>query len=503
MDVTEILDHQSLRPADPVVRAGADSLAGRQIRWVHSSEVLDIASLLRGGEFLLSGGTALAAASSERRHRYIRELAAHHVAALGVETGPDLPELPADLVRAAVEVDLPLIELRRVVPFVEVAESINSVLVSDSVSTLQRADAVSHAVAVELANGAGLRQLLEVIAFELGVTASLLVPGTLSTELLGVPGTPSPTESPEETIDVEIPLRGIIAATLRLDVASASGATLARVAGDRVVDVLALALMQQRPPSLGDIAGVDLLRALAADEREAVLVDMCRPAGFDPENPIVMIAARANDANRLRSVVGRQLALTAERVVPYANPGEVIAVAALSSGREHVSRTALISNLQSSIDDLDASICVGPVVESIRGGAYSLGQARLVLRLAGANPNTAEVFDSDEFIVDRMISENLSSNSKSRLVGELLGELLEYDSRRGTSLTDTLEAWLQSGCNTAASARALYLERQSLHNRLQKIFALIGGDPRGTGKIAGLMVALRVVRQIPSKYHAQ
>lgn len=502
MDLKEVLAHESLRPADPIVRAGAGDLSGRPVRWVHSSEVLDIASLLRGGELLLSGGTALSAASSERRHRYIRELAAHHVTALGVETGPDLPELPADLVRAAAEVDLPLIELRRVVPFVEVAESINSELVSDSVSMLQRADDVSHAVAVELANGAGLRQLLEVIASELAVTISLLVPGSLSTELLAITAGRSGEAVPEQTVDVEIPLRGIVAATLRMDVAAADQAALARVAGERVVDVLALALLQQRPPSLGDIAGVELLRAVAADERETTLIDMCGPAGFDPVAPIVMVSARAGDTNRLRSSVGRVLLRTAERAVPYATPGEVVAIAALPPEGGQRSRAALITDLRSEIKELGAAICVGPMVEDIRGAAYSLTQARLTLELGAASASRAEVFDSNGFAVDRMIAENLSSNSKSRLVGELLGELLEYDERRGTSLADTLEAWLRVGCNTAETARALYLERQSLHNRLQRIFALIGGDPRGTGRIAGLMVGLRVIRQAPSQYHS-
>ncbi|GAB3559521.1 PucR family transcriptional regulator [Spelaeicoccus albus] len=495
------MEHESLRPADPIVRAGANSLAGRPVRWVHSSEVLDIASLLRGGELLLSGGTALSAATSARRHRYIRELAANHVTALGVETGPDLPELPADLIRAAVEVDLPLIELRRVVPFVEVAESINSVLVSDSVSMLQRADDVSHAVAVELANGAGLRQLLEVIASELAVSVSLLVPGTLSTELLGVAGKAADPGAPVQTIDVGIPLRGIIAATLRMDVVVPKQVSLARVVGERVVDVLALALLQQRPPSLGDIAGVELIRAVAADERESALVDMCGPAGFRPDAPVVMLSARANDTNRLRSLVGRVLLRTAERAVPYANPGEVIAVVALSNAGGHRSRAALVADLRNGIGELNAAICIGPMVESIRGAAYSLAQARLTLELAAASASRAEVFDSDGFVVDRMIAENLSSNSKSRLVGELLGELLAHDARRGTRLGETLEAWLRSGCNTAETARTLYLERQSLHNRLQRIFALIGGDPRNTGRIAGLVVALRVARQIPSKYH--
>lgn len=56
---------------------------------------------------------------------------------------------------------------------------------------------------------------------------------------------------------------------------------------------------------------------------------------------------------------------------------------------------------------------------------------------------------------------------------------LAYDRRRGTHLLETRRQWLRSGCSTAETARVLFLERQSMHSRLTRIFELIGGDPRG------------------------
>ena len=75
MFLEDVLKHRTVQAADPLLRAAPDSVAGRQVRWVHSSEVLDIAPLLRGGELLLSGGQALATATDERRVDYVRELA--------------------------------------------------------------------------------------------------------------------------------------------------------------------------------------------------------------------------------------------------------------------------------------------------------------------------------------------------------------------------------------------------------------------------------------------
>ena len=160
----DVLNHPTLAAADPIVRAAARAAARAQLRWIHSSEIIDIAPLLAGGELLLTGGEALALASEERQVNYIRQLAERGVAAVAIETGAALPSLPSSMVAAAEAAGLPLIELRGVVPFVGVMQAINSMLVSDSVSQLRRADEASHAMAVELAHGGGLDRILAVLA---------------------------------------------------------------------------------------------------------------------------------------------------------------------------------------------------------------------------------------------------------------------------------------------------------------------------------------------------
>ena len=171
--LSDVMNHATFTAADPVLRAGAAAAADTQLRWVHSSEVLDIAPLLSGGELLLTGGDALVTASDARRVEYIRQLAERGVGALAVETGQRLASLPSSMVRAAEEAGLPLIEFRKVVPFVGIMQAINSMLVSESVAHLRRADEASHEMAVELAHGSSLDQILAVLAGIIDATLEL------------------------------------------------------------------------------------------------------------------------------------------------------------------------------------------------------------------------------------------------------------------------------------------------------------------------------------------
>jgi purine catabolism regulator len=129
LTLERVLGHPSLQRGEPCVRAGAAGLQ-RRVRWIHSSEVMEIASLLRGGELLLTGGEMLAGASASDQRRYVRQLSERNVAGVAIEIGVGLPTAPPALVDEADDLGFPLIELRRRIPFVDVAEAINAELVN-------------------------------------------------------------------------------------------------------------------------------------------------------------------------------------------------------------------------------------------------------------------------------------------------------------------------------------------------------------------------------------
>ena len=99
--------------------------------------------------------------------------------------------------------------------------------------------------------------------------------------------------------------------------------------------------------------------------------------------------------------------------------------------------------------------------------------------------------DAEAFALERLAAQSLDE-VPAGLVRLQHGALLEHDEQRNRELVETLRVWLDSGCNTAQAARELHLERQSMYQRLQRIFELCGGDPRGTGRLAALHLATRL-----------
>jgi purine catabolism regulator len=142
------------------------------------------------------------------------------------------------------------------------------------------------------------------------------------------------------------------------------------------------------------------------------------------------------------------------------------------------------------------------VVAGISDAPWSLSEAKLTLDLAAA-PGQARpgvggangpVVDAEAYAVERLAVRSLDADQRRNFVRQQLGAVLDHDAQRNSRLLGTLATWLDSGCNTAQAARELHVERQSMHQRLQRIFELCGGDPRKTGRLSALHLAARLAR---------
>ncbi|MEA2246166.1 MAG: PucR family transcriptional regulator, purine catabolism regulatory protein, partial [Solirubrobacteraceae bacterium] len=152
----------SLRRGAPQVVAGRQNLH-RPVRWVHSSEVPHIASLLKGDELLLLTGMGIARGQAAQR-RFVADLDERGVAGVVFELGQVFDRLPPALVEEARARGLPLIELHREVPFVEVTEELHSNIVNRQLAVLRRADELHSRFTQLLLDGSGIPEVLSVLA---------------------------------------------------------------------------------------------------------------------------------------------------------------------------------------------------------------------------------------------------------------------------------------------------------------------------------------------------
>jgi PucR family transcriptional regulator, purine catabolism regulatory protein len=148
--------------------------ADRPLSWVHVSELSDPAPFLEGGELLLTTGLALR--DEQPAAPYVRRLVDAGVAALGFGTGLGNDGVVPQLVEAAEEAGLPLLEVPRGTPFIAISRAVSAALAADEYAAVARTATVQQDLTRAALAPGGTAPLVERLARSIGGWVLLLDP---------------------------------------------------------------------------------------------------------------------------------------------------------------------------------------------------------------------------------------------------------------------------------------------------------------------------------------
>jgi PucR family transcriptional regulator, purine catabolism regulatory protein len=484
LTLAAVLGSPALLHSRPQLLAGDP--AARTVRWVHSSEIYDIARLLRGGELLLTTGLGLERSSPDERRAYVRALAEREIAGLALELAASFSEAPPEMVEEARRLDLPFVVLREVYPFVEVTEQVNSAILDSSIGRLRHADDVGRALSLVLAERGGLDLLTSTLA-ELVARPVVLTDATGAVLAAAADDPQDVLRSPSVTAAVTadgIELGGLVIG------AGATDDDLLQAAIDRAPEIFALEVLRSRAQPL--LTGRDrrelIARMLSGASEPAALEAHAAASGIRADVRWVGLAIGPTERGfSLAQDVARQAGV---RVLAAEVDGASYALMALPGSDPHEAMARVRSGLRSSRGPLTA---VGPVVPAASAGR-SLRSAAQALLLGARSGSDERPLLAEELVVERLLGAVGDSRHLADLVEEQLGPLLRTP--RAETLVRTLEAYLDSGGSKAATARVLHLRRQSVHQRLARIAALLGCDLDDARQQTALRLAL-AARRLP------
>ncbi|MFQ4147560.1 PucR family transcriptional regulator ligand-binding domain-containing protein [Arthrobacter sp. LAPM80] len=483
--LAEVLASTAMSEADPTLRGNVPGTLQRIVRWVHSSEVLEIAPLLRGGELLLSAGAALLALPPQEQELYVRSLATRNIAALALQTAGQGAPLSATLIAAADSYGLPLIELRSVAPFVDIAEAVNRLVVNEQAAAHQVVDDVSRRIARQITDkGPHLPSILEMVATALAAEVSMAASDGLP---MGHAGSAIAGDGP--TVVAGIVVGGQLAAELTLRSRSADPFLL-ELAADRLSGILALALAQAFRPTLAQVANARLMEAVIEGGGVGTVERLWLAAELPPGQASVMAVFRAAGREANFSAVERVLRAGGRNFKSHLWDGDLAVLFPVPRNKARKSREALLHAAREAVQNTDICAAFGPPVDDGLRAHESYVEAKETMGLG--MPVAGEVLDSIEFLGRRIVGAVRGAGFLEIYVRACIGEVLDWDRKHGTALLASLLCWLESGCNTTASAVTLNIERQTMHKRLNKIQELLGGDPRTSGRLFAIHVAAAV-----------
>ncbi|MEU6233535.1 PucR family transcriptional regulator ligand-binding domain-containing protein [Kitasatospora sp. NPDC047058] len=538
--VARVLDLEVMRRGLPQVVAGSGHLE-RPVRWVHVSELPDVAGVLQGGELVLTTGIALPE-DRDGLARYVRELDEVGVAGLVIEFGRRyFDTLPRALVHAAEQRGLPLIALRRELRFVAVTEAVHALVVNAQLEQLRISEAVHQVFNELVVEGAEPTEVVRQVARMAGgpVVLENLAHQVLAHDASGRPET-------ELLEDWERRSRGVRPAG-RTGHDPRSG-WLVTTVGARGQDWGRLVLVQDPGPLpdggahphtmlLERGASALALNRLVVRDRESLERQTHRTllSGILTHALTVSeVALRAQalgvplDGRRLVGVVLRQrrgpipaaleaqarlrdfteLAASAVRscrlsalVGALDDEGVGVLIALGAQQDEHTALDAFAAALRRLTAEAhrDAApvpapvIAVGSSVGSVRDARRTLLEATQVADAAlhDAPGGRAAAYYRLPDVRLRGLLHLLRDDARLQTYVEReLGPLLAHDAEHNSQLVQMLRIYLEQGRNKSAAADAAHLSRPSFYDRLHKVERILGVDLDQVESCLSLHVAL-------------
>lgn len=480
-----VLDQQELALR---LKAGRSGLS-RPITFVLTTELPDPGRWLSGGELVLTTGIRLPVTAVDRAH-YLRALADSGVAAVGFGTGLSHPTVPTDLVAAADELELPLLEVPLPTPFAAVAKRVMGRLAEQEYEAVLRASRAQPKMTRAVIRG-GARATVHELAAATSSTVLVLDPagGVLESH-------PSSVGQGVLT-EIRSALDGPAgAASSGVSVArSGTSITIQQISVDRAVHgylvvVSAAALNHVEQILLGHATSLLALdfekpaRLSSAQNRlnsNALGLLLSDVQNLEPAWAQVANAADTRGAVR---------ALTARCATPdtAAQVESAIEEVMSRTGRALFLRRhdTQVTVLLRGDDDTDlARSLLGGLTSTVRkstrvglSGTHpvnrlveAIEQARLAASAAesGAAPLTFSSLTGRALLSFSATREVLDA-----MADTMIAPLADYDLTHGTALVASLRAFLESNGHWESAADRLGVHRHTLRNRIVRIESLLG-----------------------------
>ncbi|MFC4304577.1 PucR family transcriptional regulator [Cohnella boryungensis] len=521
--------------------AGGSRGVHRKVGWVHVLEITNISPYVSSGDLILSTGIWIHRPEQERTD-YLQQLIRSEAAGLCVELGTSIDRVPEELVAMAEEHDFPLIVFEKPVRFVEITQDIHALLINRHHQMLKTTELFSRrlqqhtqqstdvAAVLRLLHEETSRQVFyissiasnrffpsltgaaasriseyyhreiealfmdnrdEKYMYDMDESASLLVhPVVCFGQVFSAVGIVLPRDARAEFLSPLLDHTAKAIATLVLRTQFLEEKRL-RNQNELIQQLLdnRLENEEQAQTSMG-------LRLLAKGHYLFASGSIEFEDKREESGPEGMEAARQDVLVLLRSLLKRHALANLVMI-----KGNQISLLAAKEAIVEESAASLLKTIRSIADELTRFAArqlpyvmlhagFGKIRTRMTESWRSFHESYQVIEVKRIIPALSDALFYDELGAYRLLKAVPRQSILSEFIDDQLGALVAYDLLHGTQLVETLDVYLKCFGSKQDTAAKLFVHRQTLYARLEKLEELLGADYGSQHRRIGLELAL-------------
>ncbi|WP_042346159.1 PucR family transcriptional regulator [Bacillus massiliigorillae] len=483
--------------------AGKNGL-NRLVKWVHIVEVVNIRNLLKGNELILS--TAVAWKDDKERFiSILQQLIESNASGLCIELIENTSPIPSEIIEIANLNKFPIILFHQEVPFVEITQDIHTLLINRQYEMISKLESYSEVLNKKLLTVEHADEILTFVQQYLQLTVVITYKNNESQVYPSIHVTEQ--EKLKKALnDTHLSTPSYSVATNEINVLGETYAELRFLSNERELTEYDHLILDRTSTALAQF----FMRELYVDEKRRVEETEWINGWLDGEQNTEEITEYIAFHLPKSQPKGAAVCLVKIPFVGQFSPIELtyfkLYFRAILEQRGFSffsieKRNAIIfillnerssdswknrmkegivrlinSDLKLGKNKKKLLIGVGKYVEELGDIHLSYKTALETIAIQERLSNMNEDYFYDDLHIYRLISLLNRHTDLQEIVNEYLEPIISYDEKYNGNLIETLKTYLSCQGSKQETAKKLYIVRQTLYHRLQKIESLLGHD---------------------------
>ncbi|QBP41284.1 PucR family transcriptional regulator [Paenisporosarcina antarctica] len=527
LTVKDILNRETFNFAKVI--AGSKGLT-RQVKWTHILEVKEFESLINGGELILTTGVGLQL-DLPTQHKYLKSLIDKNAAGICIEIGTYFKEIPFELTQLANEHDFPIIIFEKIVKFVDITQDLHTHIINQHHQMLTQLDTLSRKfIGLSLAPNGILKILQELhnyfqegVLFITDDSKSYYYPseiGNLETAIRGyiekseLDNTEKITLTIDDDIFALMPVRGLgqTWGYLCLQMKQQLSNELFFLILDRAALAIAQILLriktiEERRQNMEDEIVRNLMkgREYEQDDIHTYLPTANSKMYFrifliQMDFPEISIVEEDWEEVKLQRAMLVRTLFKRHGFFPAVSSGksEISVIASFIADDCLKGETEKFSQIIRSITEmkeqsyLDGSSCtfgISRVYKDLVQVKEGYKEAKEVFKMYGSK--ITKTYFYENLGIYRLLLTLKNSGYLEDYINDYLNVVLDYDKKMESTLFYTLCVYLECNGVKNETADRLFIVRQTLYNRLDKLESILGSKFMEPSNRLALEVAIK------------
>lgn len=492
LTVQEILQNRNFQNAK--VLAGKNGLH-RTVKWIHIMEVTAIEELLNGSEFILSTGVAMSE-NEELFLSFFKQLIEFGAAGICLELGTYIQVVPKDVIDLANRHDFPIIAFNCKVRFVDITQDINTLLINKHYQMISELEEYSNRLNQLLLTSNSQQKILMFLHEHLNMSV-LFIPKQGELTILSkqkrkiieqiVPRLKDDMKNDE--MMVRQPIQAINQQLAELVIISDSAPIFdyEKLIVDRTATALAQNTLRElyfevrrEASESGWIQG--WLDGIHSEDKINRYLKASDPDMISNGSVVLLLEINQADVSNLDipylNILLRSI-LQSKGFSVFFTTRKRHLILILINNRK---KTDWKLRVQAGIDEIkkametEVKIAVGRMANQLTEVNKSYQSAEETLIILDSKTNECLPSFYEDLYIYRLISIVKDQGVLEDFIQDYIGPLIKHDQEYNGKLLETLKVFLMCNGSKSETASSLFIVRQTLYQRLQKLSELLGDD---------------------------